>query len=603
MTPDKDGWMTDKEMSDMGEQFGKDANAELQQYVWNKEEIHTKKNFAADLYNGQIGVGVFLHKWEDVQYKNNSNLTHKEQFAKPIIILPDGKLINASDKQEKQDYGIKFFNLPDDNEYNLRWSLISIKNYLEGYAEAVNPEELFDKIVKLYNTHIHFTKEGWAETHALWDIGTYFMQGFSHYPLFELWGIKGTGKSKRMELSRLITFNATPVLNNPTEAYLFRETDELLPTKYFDEAEKLYTFYNGKLEGDLRTELINSSFTKGARVPRMEKLGNRYKRVYYNTFSPTMLASIKGLYGATEDRAIKEVCIKAGESDKGNLWPTDSTVFQDIRDKLYICMLNKWELVKQEYEAIVKIEGLKDREKDIWKPLLAICRVFKPSFEKELLDFAIRHTEVRETTNVDENSWEYIAAKTLLELLENNSRVSLKAIFENWAGSKEGLTEKAIGTMLRKNGFNDYFKRLNSGTVIEIGFDEAEAIASANISLNLRSLRSQRSRDRREDDDMGVNVSEANAENVNVKGERSEGNERGERGRSKECKTSGIRNFVSKDDVLAMFSDDEAKTLEQIYLENGKDDRLWDVFKNVDKWCEEGLLMNVGGGKYLRVLN
>ncbi|MBU0460776.1 MAG: hypothetical protein KJ771_08290, partial [Nanoarchaeota archaeon] len=235
-----------------------------------------------------------------------------------------------------------------------------------------------------------FSNDNWYSIHTLWDIGTYFYSLFVYYPLFELRGLKATGKTKIMSISRQFTFNATEEMTNPSEATLFRITHEQRPTKYVDEAEKLYTVYKGKVEADPRAELINSGYKYTGTVPRQEKMGNKYLTIYYKTYSPTMIGSINGLYGATEDRAIVHVTVKPlGKDKRGSIEPNDKNgKWQEIRDELYLFSLQNWKLIKAKYDDFQLKTKLTNRDLWLWKPLFVLANMVEPKLFEEIKTFA-----------------------------------------------------------------------------------------------------------------------------------------------------------------------------------------------------------------------
>ena len=92
-----------------------------------------------------------------------------------------------------------------------------------------------------------------------------------------------------MVVSSKITLNATEIMVDPSESTLFRETESLRPTKYIDEAEKLFTFTKKGVEHDQRIELINASYYKKGVVPRQEKIGSVFITKWYHAYTPARI--------------------------------------------------------------------------------------------------------------------------------------------------------------------------------------------------------------------------------------------------------------------------------------------------------------------------
>jgi hypothetical protein len=281
-------------------------------------------------------------------------------------------------------------------------------------------------------------------------------------------GLPGTGKTKAMDISRQITLNATPVMVNPSESTLFRETQDKRPTKYIDEAEKLFRFQKGNVEPDSRAELINASFTASGTVPRQEKIGERFKTVYYHTYSSTMIGSINGMFGATEDRAIIQTTIKAQNEDaRGELEPRndeDESIWQEIRDELYIFALQNWQQVENKYRQFKDSETeLKKRDLQIWRPLLSIADLVDSEVYERVLSLARKLTSIKQADAISEGSLDYKILEATYELLKaGKNQIFIKVINERLisnypeeSAKKNPLSNKTISNRLDKVGFRE----------------------------------------------------------------------------------------------------------------------------------------------------
>jgi hypothetical protein len=324
---------------------------------------------------------------------------------------------------------------------------------------------------------------------------------FEAFPLLEKRGISGTGKSKDMTISSYISFNGGQIMVNPSEATLFRETDEVRGTKYFDEAEKLFQFNpkTRQYEGDTRTDLINASYTKEAKVPRQEKLPNgKYFTKWYSPYSPTQLSSINGLYGATETRAITRICTKSlNEDPRGETEPTENRndpIWAEIRDECYRFGLENWKAIKKIYNNFPKDCGLKRRDLQIWKPLLAIAKFISEEDYKEVIKFAIELSEMKLEDLIPESGFDYMclsALKQAISIYNASSKIYIDRIKEifNWQQGNEDQKEniylnRNIALHLKKLGFDK--KRDNQGAYIYVNkslFDDIVSPICPNLSF------------------------------------------------------------------------------------------------------------------------
>jgi len=259
----------------------------------------------------------------------------------------------------------------------------------------------------------------WFKVFSYWDLGTYLYMLFEAYPFIENRGIAGTGKSKSMVISSFITFNGGQIMVNPSESTLFRETDEVRGTKYIDEAEKLFIINSRtkQIESDVRVELINASYTKQAKVPRQEKVGNKFVTKWYSPYSPVQLSSINGLYGATETRAITRITTKSPNTDaRGELDPAEDInlpIWKEIRDECYRFCLENWKNIQEIYHNFPKDCELKRRDLQIWKPLLSIAKFISLEDYQELLSLAVELSNRRLDDLILETSFDYMCLYSL----------------------------------------------------------------------------------------------------------------------------------------------------------------------------------------------
>jgi mRNA-degrading endonuclease YafQ of YafQ-DinJ toxin-antitoxin module len=448
----------------------KEPNQFIESFIWDENKIIEKRIFPIDQHKNMFYFGVHLPKMVEEKDKDGKITGQKQEF-RPCIITSDKKLVQITNRT-KEDLAINFENIP----YSLprRWSLTKMKNFIEGRTEKVDGKKLLDKIKDQYDKYIHVRNPTWFKIFAVWDIGTYFYVLFEAYPFIENRGIAGTGKTKSMVVSSFITFNGGQIMVNPSESTLFRETEEIRGTKYIDEAEKLFIINpkTRQVESDPRVELINASYTKQAKVPRQEKIGNKFVTKWYAPYSPTQLSSINGLYGATETRAITRITTKSPNNDiRGELDPSEdhkSPIWNEIRDECYRFALENWEEVYKLYLNFPKDCGLKRRDLQIWKPLLTIAKLVSEEDYQEILKFAMELSDRRLDDLITESSFDYMCLHALkLAIISNESTKiyvdDIKQKFCDLKGSLDGLNDiylnRNISNHLDKLGFKELRNR------------------------------------------------------------------------------------------------------------------------------------------------
>lgn len=446
----------------------------LSKFILNPDEVYRRVVFPCCNISGNgMAYGLFLPANGEIRKKDQ--VVALTQVEKPVLIS-DQHTIYEVTPHFSNHHRLKFEAEPV--PIPLRWSLGSIKKYLQEKTEPADPAELFNRIRSQYKKYIYFYDDRWYDVHAIWDMGTYLHQLFQAYPLMELRGMSGTGKSTIMRVSNFISFNALPIMNNPSEATLFRETHNKRPTKYIDEAEKLFMVgKGGKIEADPRVELINSSYEAGAAVGRQVKIGDNYTTAYFQTYSPTMLGSINGLKGATEDRAIVHITTRAPSTDRRSRQDPEKdkadTAWQDIRDSLYLWGLGSWREVLQEYnsEELERKSGLSNRDLKIWKSLLAIAKHIRPEVFASVSAFALRLTDLKQNDTVGEGTLNFKLLEVLTKMLTDVPQrvhvvdIRTKYLYET---GEQNIAPKTIAMRLDELGLREFRGRDAKGNYFEV---------------------------------------------------------------------------------------------------------------------------------------
>lgn len=499
------------------EQAKEERKKKLNSFIWDGKEVLQRKAFPMDLHNDIFYFGLLLPKWVDVEVKGKKY--GKRQTLSPVLITSKKELLEI-DEVLKGELRMDFETIP--SYLPVRWELEKIKNFLDKKTEIIKGEELLNEIVKIYEKYLFIRNKTWYKILAVWDMGTYFYQIFEAFPIIENRGLPGTAKSKSMGISSYLAFNGGQLMLNPSEATLFRETDEVRGSKYIDEAEKLFMFNpkTKQFEGDSRAELINGSYTKEAKVPRQEKIGNKFVTKWYSPYSPTQVSSINGLHGATETRAITRICTKSPNNDvRGELEPSEDKnllIWSEIRDKCYRFTLENWKEIKEIYNHFPKDCGLKRRDFQIWKPLLAILKYVSEEDYQEVLNFAIDLTARRVADSIPESSFDYAVLKALKKVISDNPLSEkiyvdeIKLIYCNQKGipvkdekGKEDVyLNRNISNHLDNLGFKELRKRDKNKSYFaitraifdevvspqcpELSFLSTSSTSSTSLSLNLQ---------------------------------------------------------------------------------------------------------------------
>src|SRR3989344_2347311 len=465
------------------EKAGKENKSLDTNFIFDDDLLVKQKIFVQDKISSNIfSYGIFLPK--NVTYKREKRRVTKQEWIPVLITSGNNKLIEIDEESLEKNNKIRFDDIP--TKFKLRYSLKNTKAYLENSNLIIDKSKLYEKIRNQYSKYCVFIDDTWYDIHTLWDIGTYFFMLFSHYPILELRGMTGTGKTKIMNISSYMTFNGSDIMINPSESTLFRETQGRRITKYIDEAEKLFAYNknSGKYEGDTRAELLNGSYSKNSFVPRQEKEGNKFVTKWYACYSPTALGSINGVHGATENRAITHITTKNNRNDaRGSLEPEDDDkdiIWQEIRDDLFLFGLNYWQEIEKIYFEIDKrTTKTEARILQLWKPLFTIVKFIDENLYIKVEQFASELSEQKINDLISEGSIEDRLLTILYHILrkEDLNKVYVQNIREEYNSSCENEKEKlskhskTISSRLDNLGLKKYRKTdTNKGAYYEINF-------------------------------------------------------------------------------------------------------------------------------------
>ena len=277
------------------------------------------------------------------------------------------ELVSTRDFYDKYSFIIK--QLPRVKDQESRWSCEHIGAFVNhGYTP--DAFEVFQDCVRLIKKYSELKDESDYFMIAIWLMGTYTFRAFETYPYLGFTGLQGSGKSKILKILALSAFNGQQVVNI-SEASLFRDVESLRSTLILDECE---SFNDRNAQQTLRS-LLNSGYSKGAKVSRQEKEGDSFVTANYDVFSPKAMANIAGFETVLGTRMIPITMLKA-KSEKGSIHPSQgSDDWGLLRHKLYSFALCNFKAIRNAYLYDIKTKINNNRSNDLWSPLLSVARV------------------------------------------------------------------------------------------------------------------------------------------------------------------------------------------------------------------------------------
>ncbi len=258
---------------------------------------------------------------------------------------------------------------------------------------------------------------------SLWMLGTYLHKQFSAYPYLFFWAMKGSGKSRIMNMIAQLIKNGMMV-GIMTEATLFRGAKN--HSFCIDENEKT----NAKGKENLKL-LLFSAYKKGLKVPRMRKVktpdGEEQVEEFHEVYCPIAMANIWGIDNILADRSLTAIIEKSGDKTKTKLIENfdDDTEFQTIRGGMETLtenmgnnlnyfgdVISKWNSrVKQKaektkydklFEKIDKTD-IDGRDLELFFPLFIIADICGEKILDEIIEFSGKVVKQKRQQDVEEN--------------------------------------------------------------------------------------------------------------------------------------------------------------------------------------------------------
>ncbi|MGA2466329.1 MAG: hypothetical protein ABSH06_18505 [Thermodesulfobacteriota bacterium] len=321
-----------------------------------------------------------------------------------------------------------------------------IKRFRAG--EVVSGFDLCKRIENLFSRHIVFKDDRIPTLLSVWVVGTYVYKIFRFYGYLLLQSLSPRcAKSYCLDLLSFVAFNSTSRFIDPSCATLFREVHHNNSTLIIDEA----NIQIGKDDQNIELiALLHGGFMAGSYIPRVE--GEDRQIVYFDGYSPKAFAEIGEAVSSIEDRSFRVPMIrkKKGQKKDRFILQHAEDELQRIREDCYLWSLRRFEDVKKIYDisdGFKEIDGIDDRQRDIFEPLLSIASIMDEEAGTEgdstytsLCELAKEMAGVREAR---ESNHDVIAAISILKDFlgdEDKRFVASKAMLERFKEEDELMT-------------------------------------------------------------------------------------------------------------------------------------------------------------------
>ncbi len=317
---------------------------------------------------------------------------------------------------------------------------------------------------------------------SLWTIGTYLHPLFSSFPYIYVGGIKSSGKTKTLFLTKQMAWNGI-MSASCSSSSVFRIIHLYKPTLFIDESEPLSSSRNMP---DL-TYILNSGYKKGAHALRVEQKSStkQFETKEFDLYSPKMLANIKGLDNVLSSRTIQIIMRRTSKKQGEREINENNPIFKEIRDNIFLFVAKNWHKIKEIYDNFKNETGLSNRDYELWKPIFSIAKFISDDVFKEMVEYARDLTKARheeeETDNADNILVSVILSYIRIGRTELTSKEIIEAMKLNMEDS-DWINSRWVGVALKRLGFpmdKKHKKRTSSGRVYIFEKDDVEALAKA----------------------------------------------------------------------------------------------------------------------------
>lgn len=347
-------------------------------YFKDFDTVHTTQGFIDDKMFYTVPL------WHDREIRDRETgevFTAKNKRKTNFVITSNRELFRPSDKyfQEKGLIAV----MPE-TVLEERWSKPSIKDYYKNGIN-VDPGIVFHKLQDTWKYYMDLEGNPGSYTALpLINALSYCIWLFQYAPYLKYEGEKGSSKSKACEIHEYIDFNAYSGVDQ-TPAVIYRTLQDTRGTLIIDEAENYDKMSNKSEYEQARESIINAGFKANGKVSRLEGNSGHFRKEDYHVFGIKIIGSIHGVSETIRDRSYQIMLRKTlnKELSKRTPRPRDP-IFQEIRDMLYVMVLNHWKEIREisERDDLENRLELIGREWDKARPLVTMATFFA-SHDKE----------------------------------------------------------------------------------------------------------------------------------------------------------------------------------------------------------------------------
>lgn len=252
---------------------------------------------------------------------------------------------------------------------------MDIRNVPEGYdpISAVDGAGVLDDVFEFLGRFVAYPSEAARVAHALWIVHTHLMDAWASTPRIAFLSPEpGSGKTRALEVSELLVPRPVEAVN-VTPAYLFRKVGDPAgrPTILFDEIDTVFgpkARDNEEIRG-----LLNAGHRRGAVAGRCVVRGKLVETEEIPAYCAVALAGLGDLPDTILSRSV--IIRMRRHAPNEPVEPYRRRVHvpegEELRDRITEWAGSVEGSLTDAWPAMP--EGIRDRDADVWEPLLALA--------------------------------------------------------------------------------------------------------------------------------------------------------------------------------------------------------------------------------------
>lgn len=282
---------------------------------------------------------------------------------------------------------------------------------------------MIEKMVQLFRKYVYFEEDRFYYLCPLYVLLTHVYDGvFDELPYLLIYGPKGTGKSRLGDIFAGLCLN--PISSSEISTpFLYRSVDRnpigIGATFIIDEADDLS---NPKQHNAL-LRILRSGYRRTGNVGRCNA---NLEAIQFHTFCPKILINQSGLTDqALDSRTIPIPMIKSPVRLEKFRFSKAEKEFKEVKDLIGPFSDEYRDIITDLYNSFQGIEGLSDREDEIWTPIIIIAEVLdtgfvEPHIKEDMRKLARKVVLQRKIKQLVENRDAQILESTRVYIDETN---------------------------------------------------------------------------------------------------------------------------------------------------------------------------------------